>query len=50
MERMTNLRELWLADGLGSWDAARGQRLRDPHPTDLQFELLASTFASDART
>jgi hypothetical protein len=45
MERMTELRELWLADGLGSWSLLDAGRVNDPYPTEAQFQRFASTVA-----
>jgi hypothetical protein len=51
MERMTELRELWLADGLGCWTLTQvngqqvGQYVQDPYPTDAQFNRFATTIA-----
>jgi hypothetical protein len=47
MGRMTQLRELWFADGLGDWDAdAPGRRAPSPRPTSFQLRCFTATLAS----
>ncbi|KAJ4306787.1 hypothetical protein N0V88_000154 [Collariella sp. IMI 366227] len=42
--RMTDLRELWLADGRGTWDAQRQLFIKDPYPNEKQFQKLVTRF------
>lgn len=42
--RMTDLRELWLADGRGTWDAERQLFVKDPYPNEKQFQKLVTRF------
>jgi hypothetical protein len=47
--RMTELRELWLADGLGTWHqppGRPGRHIPDRYPTEPEFRRLSTLFAA----